>query len=191
MDEDKNSIRKSKLELRRFLSKQEINEKSKKIIETLVTLPQFKESSFIMCYVDFRNEVNTMDLIDNCLRVGKRVAVPYIFNNGNSIEMIASEIFSIKDLEKGTYGILEPSKHSVKEINPLELDLVVVPGVVFDRARNRIGYGGGFYDRFLKKVDKTCYKVALAFCLQVLDEIPALGHDMKVDSIITESTVIY
>ena len=191
INEYKNTLRQRILELRSNLSEQEINDKSQKIIKTLATFPEFSNSKLIMCYVDFRNEVVTKGFITDCLKEGRRVAVPFIFKKDGSKEMLASEIFNIDDLRQGAFGLLEPSINSMIEVDPKELELIIVPGVVFDYSKNRIGYGAGYYDRFLKKVNKNCYKVGVAFDIQFVNEVLAEEHDIKLDAIITESTVVF
>jgi 5-formyltetrahydrofolate cyclo-ligase len=90
----------------------------------------------------------------------------------------------------GYMGIAEPDASILHRVDPLEIDMVVVPGVAFDMARNRIGYGGGYYDRFLCTLRPDCLKVAVAFELQVFDSIPAASYDIPVDIIVTEERII-
>lgn len=107
--------------------------------------------------------------------------------------MDAVEITSLDNLIESSYGILEPS---IEEnfITPNELDLIVVPGVAFDKNRGRIGYGAGFYDRYFKKINeeniKRIVKLALAYDFQVLDKVPMDERDVPVDHIITESRFV-
>lgn len=188
----KKELREKVLLKRDLLTKEEIEQKSQIILDKLQNLKFFYESSIIMSYVNFKSEVNTRMFINHCLKLGKRVLVPVVVKKpGNNYkEIIASEIFDLdRDLAVGTYGILEPGKESLREINPHEIDLMVVPGTVFDKSCNRIGYGAGYYDRFMKKVKPDCFKAGLAFQLQVVDRLPAEDHDVPLDIIITESDV--
>ena len=188
----KKEIRQEVLRLRSSLTISDNAEKSSKITERLVNLKEFGISSLIMCYTDFKNEVQTGIFINECFRLGKRVAVPLILNDaGGQREMSAFEICDLeRDLKPGFYGIREPVNCSEGEIDLAEIDLVVVPGVAFDLKRNRRGYGAGYYDRFLKKLKCDCPKVGIAFELQVYDHLPVESHDIPLDMVITEERII-
>lgn len=174
------------------MSEQDISEKSAFIANRLTDIKEFNDSRFISCYMNFKSEVKTDGLIQTCLLSGKRVAVPKVVRNEQGKkEMIMSELIVMSDdLEKGTWGILEPRLDRIREIDPKELDCVLLPGVAFDLRRNRIGYGAGYYDYFLTRVKKTCYRIGMAFELQIVDTIPAEGHDIPLDRILTESRLI-
>ena len=105
--------------------------------------------------------------------------------------MDAYEILDLeKETTKGSFGILEPINEVVEDkrlIKPEEIDLVIVPGVAFDKNMNRIGFGGGFYDRYLSLLKSSCKKVGLAYQFQIVEKIETEEHDMKVDMIVTES----
>ena len=192
MLDNKRLVRKSVLRLREMLSKEEVRIKSEVIINRLISLEQFSSSKLIMTYVDFRNEVATRNFIKICLKSGKRVAVPLVetHEDGSSI-MTAVEIFNMEnDLEHGTYGILEPKREKLRLVEPSDIDLVVVPGVVFDINRNRIGYGAGYYDRFLQNVRRDCFKVGIAFEQQIIGSIKQEEHDVALDLVITEGMIL-
>ena len=188
----KNEIRKEVLKLRSALKACDAALKSSKITERLINLKEFDISSLIMCYTDFKNEVQTGVFINECFKLGKRVAVPLILHDtGSQREMTAFEICDLeRDLRPGFYGIREPFDCAEGEINPAEIDLVIVPGVAFDLKKNRIGYGAGYYDRFFKKLKRGCPKVGIAFELQVYDHLPAESHDIPLDMVITEERII-
>lgn len=188
----KKVLRKAALELRCGMPSVEVHEKSSRIIDRLEGLKEFRASNSIMCYADFKNEVETRDFIKKCLESGKQVAVPSIITAANGQKsMIASEITDIdSDLEKGTYGFLEPRNDSIRMMEPLKIDLVVVPGVLFDIRRHRLGYGGGYYDRYLKMLRSDCFKVGIAFENQISDEVPLELHDVPLNMIITEDRYI-
>lgn len=188
--DEKRRLREDILAKRALLTAEDIKEKSRKITDKLLDLKEFKAGKVVMSYVDFNNEVETKDFIRTCLQQGKRVAVPVVVRKPESprSEIIASEIFDPDgDLVPGTYGILEPRKDRLREINPCEIDFAAIPGTVFDVRRNRIGYGAGYYDRFLIKLKKDCLKAGLAFELQIVEELPVEKHDVPLDMIITES----
>lgn len=192
MKNKKDIIRKEILRLRNLINGEELEEKSSAIMRRLMDTEEFKASKTIMCYMDFKNEVKTVDFMKLCLMLRKRVAVPLVQKiEGGRKELIACEVRDLdSELEPGTYGILEPRKDAVREVPPDEIDLVVVPGVVFDLKKNRIGYGAGYYDRFLKKTRNDCSRIAVAFDIQIVDEVPVEGHDEQMGMIITESRII-
>lgn len=187
----KKEIRRQIIELRNSLSKNDVEGKSSLIAKQLKSLKQFGTSKHIMCYMDFRNEVMTAKFIKNCLDLGKRVSVPVIVKSGDgNKEMFASEIDSIEEgFELSSFGILEPVKDLQKAVEPGGLDFVVVPGLAFDREKYRLGYGAGFYDRFLPRLGSNCLKVGIAFDLQIVDKVPTEEHDFALDLIITESQI--
>ncbi|MFC1691186.1 5-formyltetrahydrofolate cyclo-ligase [Nanoarchaeota archaeon] len=184
--ESKQQIRSEVLEKRKFLPKLEVEEKSVSIINNFLNSDFYKNNNNIMvyCSLDKNNEVNTLNLIDKMLKDKKNIIAPYVKNNKIAI----SQIFHKKDLNCGTFGILEPKDTQTHFFDEDNLDVVIVPGIAFDERKNRIGYGKGFYDEFLKKTKAA--KIAFALELQVLDKIPQDPHDEKVDIIITEERVI-
>jgi 5-formyltetrahydrofolate cyclo-ligase len=188
----KDILRKSCLERRNSLGGREVRERSSNIFNKLKNTGEFKRSRYIMCYMNFGSEVDTSEFIKECLELGKRIAIPLIEDlDGRGKEITPCEISDMEsNLEKGAYGILEPKKETARRIEPQLIDLVVVPGVAFDMKKNRIGYGAGYYDRFLKKVGKDCVKIAVAFELQIVDKIPFEVHDFPMDMIITEKRII-
>ena len=115
-----------------------------------------------------------------------------IFEN-NSINIYKSQ-GKITNLEEGlvigAYGIREPKKDISNKINPKDIDIVIVPAVAFDRQCYRLGYGGGFYDRFIKTLRKDCITIGIAFDLQIFDSIPKAPHDAQLDYIITEKRIL-
>ncbi len=158
----------------------------------LMALKEFADSKLIMCYVDFRNEVMTKAFMKKCLAIGKRIAVPVVAkNDGEPVRLLASELYSLEaDLRAGSYGILEPANESIREVDAVLVDMVIVPGVVFDIRKNRIGYGAGYYDRFLRAIRPDSMKIGVAFELQVLESVPADYHDIPMDIIVTEGRLI-
>jgi len=175
----KDSIRQELLKKREELRWNEVIEKSNEIISKLTSLNVFKKAEKIMSYISFDNEVYTHSFIKEYMKK-KKIAVPVI--DGNDI--ILSYIREW-DLKKGKYGILEPK--NVEYVEPAQIELAIIPGIAFDIHGNRIGYGKGYFDRLLTKM--RAIKIALAFDFQVLDELPAAEHDVKMDAIITEKRI--
>lgn len=185
---DKKVMRKEMLENRSKLTKEEIREKSNKIKEKLMRLEKFKEAQVIFSFISFGDEVDTHEIIKESLKLGKRVGVPVTIPEGR--KLLVSELYDFdKELELGYYDILAPKEEYIREIHPKEIDVVLVPGVVFTPAGYRIGYGGGYYDRFFSK-NKDVYKIGLCFDMQIADEIPIDLYDIPVDIIITEDRII-
>lgn len=166
------------LKKRNRLSKKEIIEKSKIIKEKLFDSREYKKAKTIMFYVSFGSEVRTLDMIRESLR-NKTVCVPVVKGNN----LTPSIIKDTKELnKKNKYGVLEPEK--TKRIDKKDIDLIIAPGVVFDKQNHRIGYGKGYYDNFLK--DFKGKTIGLAFNLQILEIIPKEEWDVRLDRIITE-----
>lgn len=177
--ERKQGIRKRILKKREALSAIDWEEKSLQIYEKVIGHSLFLEADEIYCYVDVRQEVDTHRIIKQAWKLGKKVAVPKIING--TMEFFYIQSFS--ELEKGYFQIPEPIL--TEEAAEGSSVTVVMPGVAFDRKKNRMGYGKGFYDRYLQ--EHTGYRtIALAFELQMLDTIPAESHDIRPDIIITE-----
>ncbi len=141
-----------------------------------------------MFYASFRSEVETLSLIRDRLAESLPVFLPVTLSQERRLSVYS--IQSVKDLSPGAYGILEPLKSRAVPAHASMLDLVVVPGSVFDRRGGRYGYGGGFYDRFLACDSPGALRVALAFSFQVLDNIPLERHDQLMDYIVTEKEII-
>ncbi len=190
--QSKKELRNYVLALRKSLNPEKVQADSRKIFDRLCSMEEFYTSRIIMSYVSFGNEVNTLHFIERCLSMGKRICVPLITTSSDGKKsMIASEIFSMEDdLAPGTMGILEPAEGKVRELEPGLIDLVIVPGIVFSIDRYRIGYGGGYYDRFLPLLRKDCLKAGVAFELQIRDRVPVESHDFPVDVVITEDRII-
>jgi 5-formyltetrahydrofolate cyclo-ligase len=142
-----------------------------------------------MAYMSFRNEVSTDAIIAQAIETGKRVAVPVV--DREQRQLFPSELINFPaDLKKGTWGIREPKQSCLRPLDPCLIDLVLVPGVVFDQAGNRLGYGFGFYDRFLVSLRSGVRRVALAYSFQLVEKLPAEEHDCPVDLIVTEKKLI-
>lgn len=177
------------IEKRNTLTEQEVKDKSKKVIENLSSLKEFKEAKNILFYVSCKNEVDTQEVIQELLeKKEKNIIVPYTIKNKPKIFL--SELKDFIELEPKTFGILEPKEKYIREFNNDKLDLVIVPAIVFAKNGHRIGYGYGYYDRFLKTIKKEIVKVGLAFDFQLIDEIPEEKHDVPLNIIVTEKEII-
>lgn len=167
----------------------EVEAKSREIIGRIMGLKAFEEAGLIFSYVAFRHEVETRGLIEAALAAGKRVAVPLV-DKANR-RLLALEITGWEDLAPGIWGIPEPKLEAGRVLAPTAIDLVIVPGLAFDRAGNRLGYGGGYYDRFLPTLRPGAHTVAPAYSFQVVEALPTGPTDVPVQCVVTEEEVIY
>ena len=181
--DEKNLIRKQMKQLRADMTRTERFEKSMQIFEQLITVPEFKRADRIYTYVSMDNEIDTIMLIDYSLSIEKRVFVPRV--SGKDMEFY--EISDISELSPGYMGIYEPDING-KEPDYSRTGFMCMPGLAFDKSHNRIGYGGGFYDRYLS-VENKLYKAALAYEAQLLESIPAQDVDVRPDMIVTEESI--
>ncbi len=182
-NDGKNLIRKQMKQLRADMTRTERFEKSMQIFEQLITVPEFKRADRIYTYVSMDNEIDTIMLIDYSLSLEKRVFVPRV--SGRDMEFY--EISDISELSPGYMGIYEPDING-REPDYSRTGFMCMPGLAFDKSHNRIGYGGGFYDRYLS-VENKLYKAALAYEAQLLESIPAQDGDVRPDMIVTEENI--
>jgi len=182
---NKKLIRDKVLSIRNSLSPEEAKARSRLIFQNLKTLPIFNTANTVHTYVSSKkNEVDTIEIISYLFSVGKRVVVPVVDKDRKV--MRHSELKSISELKKSTFGILEPEK--IREVGLSEIDLVLVPAIAVDRFGNRIGFGAGYYDKFLSQVN--CPKIALVYDFQIVDKIETSPSDVPVDFIVTETEII-
>lgn len=185
MSSTKESIRQKLLLLRSLLPQDEVQKRSELIFQNLKRLPIFNNANVIHTYVSSKkNEVDTIEIIKYLFSIGKRVVVPVV-DKKNKI-LIHSELKDLSELKKSTFGILEPEV--IREVNVNEIDIVIVPAVAVDRSGNRIGFGGGYYDKFLSQIDRP--KIALVYDFQIVEKIESKRSDVPVDFIVTESDII-
>ena len=177
------------LKRRRSEASEEIERKSYRIWERLLTFDLFLKGRGILFYLALEDEVQTRPMIEAALGMGKRISVPLI--DEEEREIFPSILKDPdKELTPGPWGILEPKRKFYRPFPLEEIDLVIVPGVAFDEAGNRLGFGRGFYDKFLRRLPERISFVALAFELQVVKSLPSRSHDVAVDYIITEKRII-
>lgn len=183
----KDIIRKKLLEIRNNIPYSEVLEKSYLIEKNIFNTKEFKKSKNILFYVSYNNEVNTHNMIKKTLILDKNIIVP--ISNVENKSLILSKLEKWDDLKKSTYNILEPKINEYKEVSLDIIDLIIVPGVAFDISGNRIGHGLGYYDKLLKKSNKSAL-IGLAFEFQIINNIITEKHDIPVDKIITELRII-
>jgi len=160
-----------------------------KIVERFMELPEYQTARTVMFYVDVRDEVRTRQALPNALASGKRIVVPYCLDG----ELQLFHLEDMDELELGMYRILEPKLElrtvAAKHLQPEDLDLVMVPGVAFDREGGRTGHGKGYYDKLLQHARPDAPLIALSFECQLFDAIPAEEHDIFMDKVVTEENV--
>ena len=161
---------------------------SESITEKFLNSPEYLTAGTILVFYPFRSETDISPAINQSLKDGKKVVLPKIEQNRLQLYYINN---TSSDLAVGYMGILEPSDKNCIKASPKDIDLAVIPGVCFDKNMNRMGYGGGFYDRLIPGLPENVLKIAMCFDFQVLDSIPADIHDKKIGKIITEKNTYY
>ncbi len=177
-----------------LMKQEEIEELSLILADKFCNLEEYKNAACIYAYMSYNQEVNTKHIIERAWKDGKRVAVPKTLASGKKISkngkiipdfMEFIYIDSFNKLEKGYVDILEPVFDENKIANEKEV-LILMPGLAFDKNYNRIGYGGGFYDKYLSSHNETKFiKIALGFPFQLYENIPTDPHDEKMDIVLT------
>ena len=180
----KKEIRAEVKKRRREADEETLHEKSLQILERFRQLSAYKDASLLLAYVDAKREVETRLLMRCAWDDGKKVAAPRV--DGDGI-MHFYYLRSLKDLEPGAFGIMEP-RADCRICEPEE-GLPLMPGVAFDEQGHRVGYGGGYYDRYLEKHPHLIH-IALAFEFQIFPEVPSEKHDICPDLIVTENRIL-
>lgn len=190
----KKDLRKIILEKRNALSLQEQQEKSHRIIRQILQWNIYQEAAHVLCYVSYQSEVQTQELIRYALTQEKKVFCPKVLGQD------AMEFYRIMDtaeLEPGCHGILEPQEKRegsfffLQKHQKGEKTIMLLPGVAFDKNCNRIGYGGGYYDRYLEQCcnliqEGKLHTAALAYKMQIVEAMMTQEHDVGVEVIVTE-----
>ena len=189
LEREKQGIRQKLLERLLSLTKNEIKRRSKNVEDRLSELPIYKQAKVIMVYYPLRGEVDILRKIRKDLG-SKRFCFPVVDLKAKNLR-----IFEITNLDEdfcvGAWGVMQPDMEKTKEVDIKEIDVVIVPGLAFDRQRNRLGRGAGFYDRFLQDITPSTKKVGIAFEFQILENLPTnLSWDQKVDTVVSENFII-
>ncbi|WP_066719790.1 5-formyltetrahydrofolate cyclo-ligase [Clostridium sp. Marseille-P299] len=185
---DKSGFRSEVMEKRAALSSSEMEVFNKQILDKLLQQPEYLNAQVILCYVSFEHEVDTHEVINLALQNLKRVAVPKVHEKRR---MEFYEIKSLNELKPSKLGILEPVSEVPITYEKTMNYTMIMPGVAFDKQLHRIGYGGGYYDRYLERFEKdNITKIALAYDFQVYDEVPSEAFDYQPDILITPSQIL-
>lgn len=170
----KQEIRKKIISMRKSMSIQDVNNKSNIICSRIMESEIYQKSSVVYLYSSINNEVILEQLISDCLKNNKTIAFPKV--KGKEIDF-----FTVKNIESliaGSYGILEP----VSDVVAPKADLIIVPGVAFTLDKKRLGYGGGYYDRYLEK--HSAYTIGVCYDFQILPNLPTEKYDKVLNDII-------
>lgn len=186
---DKKSIRKAILRERNFLLESEILDKSLKIQKNVIKTSIFLDAKTVGIYSNIGSEVQTNLIMENIVNSSKKLAYPRVVGDKIQFFSIENNDLSKMKVEKNRFNIPEPPYNDSKVID--FFDLLIIPGIAFDRKGYRIGYGYGYYDRYLSKRN-FLKSIGLGYEFQVLDfAIPKMTHDQKLNMIITENRIIY
>ncbi len=195
MSESLEELRQRKAEIRKQAhanrnAQENKDELSRVICDKFLALPEYERAGTVLFYIDVRAEVRTRQHLPTVLQSEKRLIVPYCVD-GEQLELFLLE--NMDELETGMYKILEPKPElrelPEKRVDVRDVDLIMVPGVAFDRRGARMGHGKGYYDRLLEQARAETPLVALAFECQMFPEVPVGEHDVFMDKIITEQNI--
>lgn len=188
VDKKKRLLRKRYLAARKELTPNEVYSKSRFIFSNLINTEVYKKAETVHCYVSInrQNEAETRNLIQFMLGEGKVVVVPKMEVNG---KLSHYKIRDLEELNENRWGVAEPDGDNSRRADVIEFDLIIVPMVAGDKQKNRLGYGKGYYDRFLSGLNTT--KAGLLFDLQLCEtKLPTDKYDVKMDMLITESAIL-
>jgi 5-formyltetrahydrofolate cyclo-ligase len=162
--------------------------KSDAIMSRLFVLPALEKATVVFTYLHFRSEVQTSTLVQELFSTNRDVCIPVTLSKDS--QLLAVKVTDVEQqIAPGYCGIPEPVPEVIQgqTVDPATIDIVVVPGSVFDRHGGRLGYGGGYYDRFLANDSPRAARIGLAFDLQVVETVPVEPHDQRMDYIVTET----
>lgn len=162
----------------------QVNMAGLSVMRRIYELDEYEAADTVLTYVSVGSEMQTISLISHSIEQGKRVGVPLVTGKG---EMKFIYISSISDLKPGRYGIPEPKSYRTQELTG---GFMVTPGLAFDRSLHRIGYGGGFYDRYIRAHRQDLFCCCPAYAFQVIGQVPQSEFDEPVDMIITPDEII-
>ena len=185
----KAGVRRALSEARRNLAVPERAERSRRIVAFCREIAGFSSAEVVCTYVNFREEVETAGLVAALLREGRRVAVP-VHLHGTAQPLLFAEIHDFSEMAPNHFGILQPPSEAARLVPTAAIPLFLVPGLAFDPAGRRLGYGLGCYDRAFADAAPGALKIGLAFELQILECVPADPHDVPMDFVVTEDRVI-
>lgn len=175
------------------LSQSKSQETCKHLIEHPLFMNRSDKEDFTVCmYMPFRSELDITPCIEWCWEKGIKVLIPKAHRLQQTLTL--HWINSYADVETGSWGIREPTAQAKEWTQGLPIDIMLVPGLAFDLDGGRLGYGGGYYDRFIRGLDRMsehkAHRVSVAFQFQIVDQVPMETHDIRVDTLITENGMV-
>ena len=192
--EQKEALRENMKKMRDAIPEDQRKTEDAQLLDIITKTALYQEAESILTYVSFGSEVSTRDLIDRAMKDGKKVYVPRV--GGDTMEFYRFEEW--KELEESRLGILEPDKNPAKRF-PYELHIsldraqdcvFIVPGLAFDSHCNRLGYGGGYYDKYLQGFEKRM-TLGIAYSEQIVDRVPVTNKDQSLDLVVTPQGAFY
>jgi 5-formyltetrahydrofolate cyclo-ligase len=184
---EKKAIRASVLAARDALAADARAIASTRVCEAIIASTPYKNATTLLAYMSFGTELSTENIIDHALARGKTLVLPRVDKAAQQLQL--HRIRHLDELDSGIWGIREP-RMDAEIVMPNEIDFILVPGVAFDSAGFRIGYGKGFYDKLLSTVNPASTRLSAAFDCQIIDAVPNEAHDQRVDIIITPTQKI-
>ena len=185
----KTAIRETIIQKREALGNLKQNEKSLIIAQRLFEMDEFKKSKSVFCFLSIPNEVQTEVVIQESFRLGKKVFVPLLNSREKNLQVARIPSMDINFIV-GNYGVREPAPEFREIVSFSRIDFAIAPGLAFDTFGNRIGYGGGYYDNFFKKISKDVIRVAIGYDFQILDLVPHSDIDEPVHFLVTEAKTL-
>ncbi|HWR09420.1 5-formyltetrahydrofolate cyclo-ligase [Sporomusa sp.] len=182
----KMELRKNILAIRRGMSAEEVAAGSERFVEHLSAWPVYRAAKNIMLYLAMPDEPHMEKVISHALATGKTVCVPHMRATRGLMD--AAIIANLDDLVVGQFNLLTPNPETLRLLEPSELDLIVVPGVAYDKGGRRLGMGAGYYDRFLLKANKA-ELIGAAWAAQILEMVPTDEHDRPVNYLLSEDGI--
>jgi 5-formyltetrahydrofolate cyclo-ligase len=182
----KTIFRRNLKEQREQVSPQAAQEASESLWVQLKEQTYFQKAKRIAAFASTGTEINTFPLLEGILKSNKELYLPKI-----DPAQVLIEFHAVKDLKKlvpGTYNILEPPGGAL--LPPEQIDLILVPGLAFDSRGHRLGYGQGYYDRFLTMLHRRCFALGVAYAFQIIDKTPNAEHDIPVNAVLTEKYIL-
>ena len=180
----KQALRKQMRAVRSALPESACDARSSLIARRVLALPELERANTILAFASIRNEVRTQEIMDAAWSAGKRVVLPRVVEDQLALHVIDRS----STLREGAFAVPEPDE-AAKRIEPGDVDFVLVPALAVDPRGYRIGYGGGYYDKLLPKLERAC-SCAVAYHFQLIPEVPELPFDVTVDLVVTDERTI-
>ncbi len=178
----KEDLREQMLYKLKILDQKEKERRNARIKERLLSEAKFKNANYIMSYVSKPYEVDTWEIIKCSLEMGKKVAVPYVLKEERV--MLPALILDPQELILGPYGVHQPHPDNIRQVDLSQIEIILVPGIAFDKAGNRLGHGKGYFDRFLRNIPSRIHSIGLAYEFQILQSLPVSPNDVPVSALI-------